>query len=352
MTVVDPAPGSGASPAAAGMLAPVTELHYGELALLRLGLESARRYPDFVAALREATGIDVGYRRTGTLVAAWDGADLTALRDLHALQTSLGLEAEMLTGRELRSLEPALAAGLPGGLLARDDHQVDNRLLHEALLAAIRADGADGADGPGRSLVAENVPALIGEQRVTGVQLADGRTLSAGVTVLAAGAWSGFVDDVPVRPVKGQTLRLQVPGEQLLTHVVRGSVKGSPVYAVPRDNGEIVIGASSEETGFDLHPRAGAIYELLRDAQSLIPALGEAHFREVSTSLRPAAPDNAPIIGPSNRVDGLIIATAHYRNGILLTPITADAVAELIGSGVTPAEITAFGPGRFAAVSR
>ena len=339
VTVVDPAPGSGASPTAAGMLAPVTELHYGELALLELGVESARRYPDFAAALADASGIDIGYRRCGTVVAAWDGADLAALRDLHALQRSLDLRAELLTGRELRSLEPALAPGLPGGLLAADDHQVDNRRLHDALLAVV---------GP---IVTEKVVGLIGEPRVTGVALADGRTLSAGTTVLAAGAWSGFLDEVPVRPVKGQTLRLRLGDGPLLSHVVRGSVKGSPVYAVPRDNGELVIGASSEETGFDLHPRAGAIYELLRDAQSLIPALGEAQFREVSTSLRPAAPDNAPIIGPSTRLDGLVIATGHYRNGILLTPITADAVAELIVSGVTPPEIASFGTGRFATVT-
>jgi glycine oxidase len=345
VTVVDPAPGSGASTTAAGMLAPVTELNYGELDLLRFGIDSARRYPGFAAGLSEATGIDIGYRPCGTVVAAWDGADLAALRDLHALQTSLGLSAELVTGRELRQLEPNLAAGLPGGLHAADDHQVDNRLLHQALLAA-----NDGL------LVTERViEVVVSGGRATGLRLADGQLLSAACVVLAAGSWSGQIAGVPaevmVRPVKGQTLRLHVAGEPLITRVVRGSVKGARVYAVPRANGEIVVGASSEETGFDLHPRAGAIYELLRDAQSLLPALGEAQFSEVSTSLRPAAPDNAPIIGPSTQLDGLIIATGHYRNGILLTPATADCVAELIATGTTPAAIAAFSAARFASTS-
>jgi glycine oxidase len=319
VTVVDPAPGSGASTTAAGMLAPVTELNYGELDLLHLGVESARRYPGFVAELESATGLELGYRQCGTVVAAWDGADIAGLRDLHALQTKLGLRAELVTGRELRRLEPALAPGLPGGLFAADDHQVDNRRLHAALWRVVG------------SVVAERVTGLVRlGDRVTGVRLRSGDVISAPTVVLAAGAWSGSLADVAVRPVKGQTLRLTMPGDPLLTHIVRGSVKGSRVYVVPRADGEIVVGASSEEVGFDLHPRAGAIYELLRDAQSLVPALGEARFREVSTSLRPAAPDNAPIIGRSTELDGLVLAVGHYRNGILLTPITADLVSELI----------------------
>jgi glycine oxidase len=344
VTVVDPAPGSGASTTAAGMLAPVTELNYGELPLLRLGIESARLYPAFVDEVEQATGHQLGYRPCGTLVAAWDGADLAGLRDLHALQTSLGLSAEMITGRELRRLEPALAPGLPGGLFAADDHQIDNRLLHKALLDAV--EGIQGV-----SLVPARVAALIRpDHRVTGVLLESGEQLAASTVVLAAGAWAGRIDGVPadvvVRPVKGQTLRLRTSGEPVLTHIVRASIKGSRVYAVPRADGEVVVGASSEEVGFDLHPRAGAIYELLRDVQSLVPVLGEARFGEVSTSLRPAAPDNAPIIGQSS-LPGLILAVGHYRNGILLTPITGVAVADLITTGTLPDAMVPFTPGRF-----
>jgi len=152
--------------------------------------------------------------------------------------------------------------------------------------------------------------------------------------VLAAGAWSravgGLPEDLrpPVRPVKGQTLRLRGPADHL-THVVRGSVKGNAVYIVPRADGEIVVGASSEEAGFDDRPRTGPVYELLRDAATLVPALTETTFVEVDTGLRPATPDNAPILGPT-RLPGLVMATGHYRNGVLLTPVTADEIAALV----------------------
>jgi len=146
--------------------------------------------------------------------------------------------------------------------------------------------------------------------------------------------------------VKGQTVRLRVPGPPLLRHVIRGTIKGSPVYLVPRDDGELVVGASSEEVGFDLAPRAGAVYELLRDAQSLIPLLGEVRFGEVSTSVRPGSPDNAPIIGRSS-IPGLVLATGHYRNGILLTPVTADGIADLISTGSVPDVLAGFSVDRF-----
>jgi glycine oxidase len=338
VTVVDPAPGSGATRTAAGMLAPATELHYGEEPLLRLGLESARRYPSFVEELEDVAGRRVGYRRDGTLVATWDAADLAALRDLHAFAQSLGLSTELVTGRELRRLEPALASGLPGGMVAADDCQVDNRQLSEALLAAAELGGA--------RIVRERAVALRGHE----VVLANRDTLGADAVVLAAGAWSAQLSGaVPVRPVKGQTLRLRMPGEAPLQRVVRGTVKGSPVYVLPRTDGQVVVGASSEEAGFDLRPRAGAIYELLRDAQALVPVLSEAAFDEVSTSVRPGSPDNAPLIGPTG-VDGVIVATGHYRNGILLAPITADGVAELIATGTLPELLAPFTPSRFEGV--
>jgi glycine oxidase len=345
VTVVDPAPGSGASSAAAGMLAPATELHYGEQALLQLNLDSARRYPDFAAELAAASGRDVGYRASGALVAAWDDADLASLRDLQSFGSSLGLATELLTSREIRRREPALASAVAGGLYAPDDHAVDNRRLHAALLQAVRISGGE--------LRRERVLALeTSAARVTGVRTEPGHAISAGTVVLAAGAWSAQLPDPgglalpPIRPVKGQTLRLRVPGPPLLRHVIRGTIKGSPVYLVPREDGELVVGASSEEVGFDLEPRAGAVYELLRDAQSLVPLLGEVQFVEVSTSVRPGSPDNAPIIGPSS-IPGLVLATGHYRNGILLTPITADGIADLITTGSLPDVLAGFGADRF-----
>jgi len=380
VTVVDPAPGSGASWTAAGMLAPVTELHYGEQPLLQLNLASAARYPAFAAELVEATGAAIGYRRTGTVVAAWDGADLAALRDLAAFAASLGQTVQSLTGRDMRGLIPGIAPGLPGGLLAEDDHQVDNRLLHGALLAAVTGS---------RGVVVPEVVARIDitDGRVHGVTTAGGTVRSAGVVVLCAGAHSGRIGGLPsgarprVHPVKGQTLRLRLPVDALPPRILRGSVKGSPVYLVPRaprsapaepgrapaassvgefapaepgrapaasSVGELVVGASSEEAGFDCTPRAGAVYELLRDAQSLLPAVSEAELVEVSTALRPGSPDNAPIIGPAGPggPEGLIIATGHYRNGILLTPITGDGVSALIADGALPPELLSFQPER------
>jgi glycine oxidase len=345
VTVVDPAPGSGASSAAAGMLAPATELHYGEQALLQLNLDSARRYPQFAAELAAASGHDVGYRRSGALVAAWDDADLANLRDLQAFGSSLGVATELLTGREIRRREPALASAVAGGLYAPDDHAVDNRRLHAALLEAVRVSGGE--------LRRERVVALEkSATRVSGIRTDQGHAISADTVVLAAGAWSAQLPDPgggalpPIRPVKGQTVRLHVPGPPLLRHVIRGTIKGSPVYLVPRDDGELVVGASSEEVGFDLAPRAGAVYELLRDAQSLIPLLGEVQFGEVSTSVRPGSPDNAPIIGRSS-IPGLVLATGHYRNGILLTPVTADGIADLISTGSVPDVLAGFSVDRF-----
>ena len=344
VTLVDPAPERGAWHTAAGMLAPVTEATYTETALLRLNLDSLARYPAFAAELARESGRPVGLRESGTVLAAWDGADLAALADLHAFMTGLGLDAVLLTGRELRALEPALAPGLPGALWARGDHSIDPRDLHAALRAAAARRGV-------RFVVGEATVSVDGD-RVTGIRLADGSRIAAGHVVLAAGAWSATVGGLPtharpaVRPVKGQTLRLRLPGEARLAHVVRAVIKGCSVYLVPRADGRIVVGASTEEAGFDTTPRAGAVYELLRDAQSLLPELGEATLDEACTGLRPASPDNAPLIGPSG-VDGLLHATGHYRNGILLTPVTADSISALIVDGVLPGVTTPFAPQRF-----
>lgn len=351
VAVADPEPGRGAWHTAAGMLAPRTELHYAESALLRLNLGSLFRYPDFVAELTDATGMPTGYVECGTVEVAWDGADLRGLADLQAFGDKLGLTSRLLTGTELHALESALSPGLPGALLAEDDHQVDPRLLHAALLSAGGSLGVE--------FFASGAGLLLERDRVTGVTLDDGTAVPAGTVVLAAGAWSARVAEraglAPaarpgVRPVKGQTVRLRFPGGPPITRVVRGRVKGSPVYVVPRQDGELVVGASSEETGFDRTPRAGAVYELLRDAQSLLPELGEAQWVEVCTGLRPGSPDNAPIIGRAG-IDGLVYATGHYRNGILLTPITADGVAELLSTGQLPAALQPFTPDRLQAAS-
>ena len=335
--LVDPDMTQGAWNTAAGMLAPITELHYTESALLQLNLASMARYPAYVAEVEDETGRSAEYLECGTIEMAWDAADLQALRDLYAFGNTLGLSSELLTGRDLRALEPSLAPGLPGGLLANFDQQIDPRALHDAQLYA--------AGHRGVGVVQQYAALDVRADRVHGVQLADGTTISAGTVVLAAGAWSGRLADVGVRPVKGQTVRLRVPGERPLTRVVRATVKGNQIYLVPRGDDRIVIGASSEEAGFDMRPRAGAVYELLRDAQSLVPELSEAMLDEVCTGLRPGSADNGPLIGTTD-VAGLVCATGHYRNGILLTPITADAVAQIIADGTTPDAVVPFTPER------
>jgi glycine oxidase len=346
--VLDPNPEAGAWRTAAGMLAPITELHYGETPLLRLSLQALASYPDFAAELTELTGMPTGFQACGTVSVAWDGADLAALRDLHAFGAGLGIQAELVSGHELRQLEPALAAGLPGGLYTPHERQADPRLLHAALRTAADRAGVTVIRAAGR------VETIGG--RVVGVRLDGGAMLSCPAVVVAAGAWSGQVTGVPselrapTRPVKGQTLRLQLAGPPRISRTVRASVKGTPVYLVPRGDGEIVVGASSEEAGFDLAPRAGAVYELLRDAQSLLPELSEATLVEVSTGLRPGSPDNAPIIGESG-LPGLSYATGHHRNGVLLTPITANAVADLLTTGALPESVAAFAPSRFGCVT-
>ena len=346
VTVADDDPAGGASHAAAGMLCPVTEAHYGEESLLALNLASARAWPSFAAELEEASGSGVGYRTEGTLAVAFDDDDLRALDELHRYHVELGLGGERLRARECRSLEPLLSPRLRGGILVAADHQVDTRAVTAALLTA--------AGKAGVILRRERVAELcVDGGRVTGVRLAGGDVVTAGTTVLAAGCWSGGVPGLPaaatppVRPVKGQILRLRGPVDPpVLTHNLRGLRQGRSVYLVPRADGRIVVGASMEEKGFDTTVTAGAVRELLEDAGELVPAVAELELVEAIARLRPGTPDNAPLIGPGV-FPGLVVATGHYRNGILLAPVTAGAVAELLTTGVLPEVAAPFSPLRF-----
>ncbi|MGW3309866.1 glycine oxidase ThiO [Streptomyces sp. NPDC001073] len=346
--VLDPEPGGGAAQVAAGMLAAVTELHYGEQTLLALNLASAHRYPDFAAELTDLTGLDLGYRRCGTLAVALDADDRAHLRELHALQQQSGLDSEWLSGRECRRLEPMLAPGVRGGLRVDGDHQVDPRRLAAALVAACERAGVVFHHAWADRLT-------VARDRATGVVTREGATLVADQVVLAAGSLSGRLtgvpDDVlpPVRPVKGQVLRLTVPERHapFLSRTVRAVVRGSHVYLVPRENGELVVGATSEELGWDTTVTAGGVYELLRDAHELVPGITELPLTETRAGLRPGSPDNAPLLGPT-ALPGLLLATGHYRNGVLLTPVTGDALAHALSTGELPDEARPFTPKRFA----
>ncbi|GII76115.1 glycine oxidase ThiO [Sphaerisporangium rufum] len=328
VTVVDPSPGAGATHAAAGMLAPVSEVTYTEEPLLRLGLASLARWPGFAAELAEESGVDVDHRATGTLDVAFGADDLAALSDLADFMTRLGLPVERLTGRECRRAEPMLSPAVRGGLLAAGDAWVDPRRVTAALLAALSRRGA--------ALVTERVAAVeVAGDRVRGVRTENGTAIPAGRVLLAAGAWSASMPGLPpealppVRPVKGEIMRLRgAPG--LLGRCVRGTVHGSHAYLVPRGDGEIVLGATQHEMGFDTRVTAGALWELLRDARELVPGVTELEVAEVRAGLRPGTPDNLPVIGPSV-LPGLLLATGHHRGGVLLAPLTADAIAAELG---------------------
>lgn len=347
VTVCDPAPAGHATHASAGMLAPVTEVHYGEDALLGLNLAGNDRWPAFAADLEAAAGVPVGYRACGSLLVALDGDDAAVLADLGTYLTELGLEAERLDGAGCRAVEPALAPGIRGGLRVQGDHQADNRQLAVALLAALAR-----LEVPVRRERVARVEVEGG--RAVGVVLDGGDRLAADHVVLAAGCWSGQVEGLPadarppVRPVKGQILRLQGPVDPpVLRGNVRGLVRGRSLYLVPRASGRIVVGATVEEQGFDTTVTVDGVHRLLHDAAVLVPGLLEVELVETLAGLRPGSPDNAPVLGRTS-VAGLVVATGHHRNGILLAPITAEAVVGLVGVGPEVAEAAAFGPERFA----
>ena len=344
VTVVDPAPGRGASWVAAGMLAPVTEVHYGEEALLAFNLASARRYPSFVAELKDASGLDPGYRRCGTLMVARDADDNAELDDVFKFQIELGLDATRLRSSDCRALEPRLAPSVRGGILVEEDHAIDNRALVAALIEACKKGGVE--------FVEDRVTQVTSAgERATGVALAGDARLGARTIVLAAGARTPAIAGLPpeavvVRPVKGQLVHLKSrTGAPFTEH----SVRGRDVYVVARADGRVVVGATVEEMGFDSAVTAGAVRVLLEEARLILPDVDELDFVDAVAGLRPGTPDNAPLIGPS-ALDGLLIATGHYRNGVLLAPATADAIVGLIVEGAAPDEIDAFAPTRFASL--
>lgn len=338
-------PGAGTSRVAAGMIAPIAEARPAEEPLLELGLRSARLFGGFVAELEAVTGHDVGYTLCGTLLVARDEDEARSLDRELALRERLGLAARRLRPTAARRLEPALTPALRLALDIPDDHAVDPRRLTVALAAAIRAAGGEVREG----CTVTGVTMRAGRAGV--VTLAGGEAIAASAVVLAPGPW---VEDlrlpapIAFRPVKGQILRLHDPaGPGLLSRVVR---MGSS-YVVPRGDGRYVIGATSEERGFDTTVTAGGVFELLRDASELVPGVSEFVLDECAAGLRPGTSDNLPVLGPAD-VPGLHWAAGHGRGGILLAPVTAELVcAGLTGAdpGLDGLDTTPFAPQRFAA---
>ena len=386
VTLIDPGTDDKASLVAAGMLGPVSESVFGERDLLNLNLHAVDRFPSFNSELEAASGHRTGLRTEGTLAVAYDNDDLAALDRLTEFRHSIGLAALRLTARECRRLEPFLAPSTRGGVLAAGDLSVDNRRYLAALRVAAERAGVttitgtvteiaeqDGGTGHGahpRVAVRATAPASTvavpdsGGPDSGGPDAAGPDTvpldLTAGDVVVAAGWATGSIKGIPdaigtaIRPVKGQLLRLRHPGNlpHIATHTIRATVQGRDIYLVPREDGELVVGATQEERG-DRTVTAGAVHDLLRDAMTALPAIGELTLAEASAGLRPGTTDNFPILGPTGTggptsTGRLIIAAGHFRNGILLSAVTADAVAALL-AGQAPHQAWApFVPGRLA----
>lgn len=341
VTVIDPDPGNGASHAAAGMVAPVSEVVHQHDAIRPLMLASAGEYPQFIADLERTVGHPVGYLQTATLGVGATPGDVAAFRDLSEVQRAAGMAVEQLTVRRARRLEPSLAPGVSGAFLVADDHQVNPRTLLEALAEAVYA--PSGAGGPQGRLVRERVVAVLREGgTATGVRLADGREVRAEATVLCPGVSFPAIDGLPearavrLRPVHGDILRARVkPGRPaLLERTVRGLVDGRPVYLVPRADGEIVIGATEREDGFDGVSLEG-VHQLLRDAQILVPGAADLELTEILARARPGTPDDLPYLGGVPGVDGVTVSTGYSRHGVLLAPLCA-RLAAMLASGKAP----------------
>jgi glycine oxidase len=321
----------GASHAAAGMLAPIAEVDFGAAgeSLLTLGLESAAAWPAFADELAAVTGEPSRLRTGGTLILARDRDEAQALERELAHRERLGLPVERVLASDARRLEPALVPSLRMALRLPTEASIDPRWVCDSLLVAIRAAGVQLREGTA-------VASLVREAgTVRGVELESGERIAAEHVVLAAGAWASALASVPVRPVKGQIMLLRDPqGEGLVTHTLRFEHG----YLVPRADGLYALGASAEERGFDLTITARPLYELLRDASELVPGLLDLEVAEITAGLRPGSPDNLPLIGANE--DGLILACGHYRNGVLLAPLTATIVLEAI-AGREPPEVVA-----------
>jgi glycine oxidase len=381
VTLIDPDTDDKASLVAAGMLGPVSESVFGEQHLLNLNLHAVDRFPAFNAELEQATGMETGLRTEGTLAVAYDSDDLAALDRLTAFRHSIGLKAERLDAKQCRRLEPFLAPGTKGGVLASGDLSVDSRRYLAALRLAARQAGvrivtgqvtevSPGPDGPLVRLVTRGERDGIAHHEIpemSGLMPAalDAATLTARQVVISAGHAAGRIAGLPdqlrkaIRPVKGQILRLRHPRNlpPVLTHTVRAIVGGHDVYLVPRADGELVVGATQEERD-DRDVTAGAVHDLLRDAMTAVPAISELIFAEASAGLRPGTVDNGPILGPaalfgpvsstaSAGPGGVIIAAGHFRNGILLSAATADAVAAILSGADTDLAWAPFTPDRF-----
>jgi glycine oxidase len=330
VTVVDPAPARGASWVAGGMLAPVTEAWPGEEELLDVGGASLASWPGFAADL----GIELFAE--GTVVAGFDAADAAQLDIVADFLARQGRAVERLSGRELRRAEPTIGPSVRNGLKVSGDLAVDNRELLRCLTSRAYEAGVYFIREPALAVRAGEVTL-------------DGTALRCDTAVIAAGAWSSGLHPAlasAVRPVKGEILRLRARDGTLPPprHTVRALVESRPVYLVPRADGELVVGATQYEAGFDTTVTAGGVRDLLMYAERVVPAIAEYELVETAAGLRAGSRDNLPLVGALE--PGVLVAAGHHRNGLLLAPITADAIRAMVAGTEPPAEIKSADPAR------
>ena len=322
------------------MLAPVTEADFGEEGPLRVNLAGRDRWSAFAAELEEQSGLPTGYRDSGALVVAADRDDGEALRRLHDFQRSLGLEADWLPASRCRRLEPGLSPRIAGGILAPQDGSADPRATVAALAEVVE-----------ELALGTEVEAIEHDgTQVTGVRTPAG-VIDCEHVVVAAGAWSAALapgEAPPVRPVKGQILELRARGA--MPDPLERVVRTPRCYLVARGDGRVVLGATVEEQGFDTAVTADGVYRLLEAAWEVLPEVGELELVAARAGLRPGTPDNTPLVGPGEP-ERLVWATGHWRNGVLLAPLTGDAVAGLLAGEPLSEKLAPLAPGRFVGAS-
>jgi glycine oxidase len=330
-------PGREASWASAGMISPVPE-SAAMAPLLPISLASVQRYPEFIARVEELSGRKVGYRKEGALDVFLDDEKQNQITQIVEEHRSAGLRAEALSAQQACDLEPALTAEIRAAVLRPDEASLDNRLFTEATLEAARRKGVEIFAGNGAK-------ALLTDGRVCkGLQLQTGN-VEARWTIIAAGCFSagieGAANYAPLTPAKGQMVALRCEAVQL-----RRDLWNEHTYLVPRTDGRIIAGATIEYEGFDRSVTAAGMNKILTGAISLVPGLQKARIEETWAGLRPDTPDHLPILGPTDQ-KGLLIATGHFRSGILLTPITAHLIREWITTEKVSVDWAAFNPMRF-----